>query len=654
MTHIERQAVLKRFLVTFLPAALVVAGITVLLFVVDYGGRKALVETETLHNIHFLRGIVAAELRSAVSDLAFLSGQNELGDCLMERSALDCGRLAREFRVFSDAKGVYDQIRLIDAGGMEVVRVDRGGDGATVVPAGKLQDKSGRYYFQETIRLGRGEVFVSQFDLNVENGVIEVPLKPVIRFASPVFDGRGRVQGMVVLNYLGKELLSRLDAASSMGPGRTLLLNEEGYYLRGIRPEDEWGFMYDDRRERTFARDFPSAWKTVSSSEAGQFLDGGRLFTFTTVFPVRDSTGAEKALPVDAAAGKQMGWKLVSVVPAGPSGVGMRVMIDYLFPATALVFFLGVSLWYIAGAGVSRKMAEEEIRRSKEELEVRVRERTEALRVLNRNLRERTERLASLLRVMDGMNQELVASNRCKAVFLASVSHELKTPLNHILGFTELMKLNSCDEMTQSCREYVDNICKSGRELLKLIDYVLEVSRGTPGMVDVEEFDLEELFTEVLGPLKPGISEKRLDMQVYNTVAGGRIRLDRDMLKQILTSLLDNAVKFTPAGGTVSVEAGLPKENGRQVLRIRVSDTGPGIREEDKERIFDPFETGGDRGMVAGAEGIGIGLAIARMYAEFLGGYISVESEAGKGATFELILPLGAHGEAAGRSDTSL
>jgi hypothetical protein len=106
---------------------------------------------------------------------------------------------------------MYDQIRLLDERGMEVVRVDLIRETPVILPGERLQDKSERYYFRDSFKLGRGEVFMSPLDLNVENGRIERPLKPMIRFGTPVFDGQGRKKGLVVINYMAASLLRILD-----------------------------------------------------------------------------------------------------------------------------------------------------------------------------------------------------------------------------------------------------------------------------------------------------------------------------------------------------------------------------------------------------------------------------------------------------------
>src|SRR5262249_42430972 len=141
--------------------------------------------------------------------------------------------LQEDYLLFCRQRAIYDQVRYLDADGRERVRVNFNDGRPAIVPEKDLQPKSDRYYFIEAMRLSRGEIFVSPFDLNVEHGQIEQPLKPTIRFAMPVFDGQGVKRGVLVLNFLGNVLLRKLAEVSQPFAGTALLLNGQGDFLRG-------------------------------------------------------------------------------------------------------------------------------------------------------------------------------------------------------------------------------------------------------------------------------------------------------------------------------------------------------------------------------------------------------------------------------------
>ncbi len=208
--------------------------------------------------------------------------------------------VSEEYLNISMYRRLYDQVRLLDEKGMEIVRVNFNNGRPAVVPQEALQNKKGRYYFDDAIRLDRGKVFISPLDLNIEYGEIERPLKPMVRFATPVFDRRGRKRGIVLLNYFGAKLLEHFSSrADPSKRGQSMLLNADGYWLSGPNPQDEWGFMYKDRKDRTFANAYPEAWERIKSNKFCQFETAQGLFTSETVYPLlegqKSSTGSGEA-----------------------------------------------------------------------------------------------------------------------------------------------------------------------------------------------------------------------------------------------------------------------------------------------------------------------------------------------------------------------
>ena len=265
---------------------------------------------------------LAREIQSVVSDVMFLSENEEIMAFLDHGGDSQRKTLAKEYLTFSSHKGCYDQIRFLDDTGMEVVRVNFHNGQPAIVPRDRLQSKSKRYYFRDAFRLERGELFISPLDLNIEAGRIEQPLKPMIRFGTPVFDIRGRKRGIVLLNYLGSLLLEKLDDDVTHIPGEMMLLNDAGFWLAGADEELLWGFMYDDGDQNTFGHEYAEEWERISQTDAGQFRTGNSLFTFVTVSPLvegqQSSTGARRAFEPSRAAldASAYHWKIVFHVSA--------------------------------------------------------------------------------------------------------------------------------------------------------------------------------------------------------------------------------------------------------------------------------------------------------------------------------------------------
>ena len=278
----------------------------------------------------------------------------------------------------------------------------------------------------------------------------------------------------------------------------------------------------------------------------------------------------------------------------------------------------------------------------------RVREAEEDLRKLNAELEQRVAQRTAELSVA---KEQAEKANRAKSVFLANMSHELRTPLNAVLGFSEVMK-NSRD-VTVEQRENLNIITRSGEHLLSLINNVLNMSKIESGRVELEEshLDLRQLIKEIKSLMNVRAVEKGLDF-ILEQAPGlpGNIAVDGGKLRQVLINLMGNAIKYTQEGSvTLKIDyrqlriedwkkAAAPDPFSLVNLQFSVMDTGPGIREEDRDRIFSPFVQLGERPPTEA--GTGLGLAICKQYAELMGGAVSVASEEGKGSAFHLEIPV--------------
>jgi signal transduction histidine kinase len=352
-----------RFWAIFFPLALLTGGVVVMLYYQDVANEHRLHEQAGRHLVEVHADILARELKSAESDLLYLASQGTLRS-FFSGAARSKQDLQDEYLLFCKQRAVYDQIRYLDATGHERVRINDNNGRPSAVPESELQNKADRYYFQQTVRLDRGQVFLSPFDLNVEHGEIERPLKPTIRFATPVFIGK-EVRGILVLNYLGAGLLDKLARVSRTFPGSVLLVNRDGYFLRGPTPADEWGFNLGHRR--TFATYYPEAWPRVAGAPRGQFATEHGLFTFRTLSPRVAPVAAQARLAPgreDPDAGDPS-LTVVSFIPAevldGRSTQLLRRLL-LLYAVVLVVAF--VLAWFLAHAGALRQLHERQLAES--------------------------------------------------------------------------------------------------------------------------------------------------------------------------------------------------------------------------------------------------------------------------------------------------
>jgi len=272
---------LRTFLRVFVPSLLILAGLVAAIHRVDLEAERRVREREATSLVELQQTTIVSELASVRSDLRFLATERDIRAFASAPDSSDAGEIARAYALFGDAKGRYDQIRFLDLEGRERIRVNFRAGGPRIVPPDELQAKGDRYYVESALRLGPGEVFVSRFDLNVEHGRVERPIKPVIRFAAPVFDASGERRGILVLNYLGDRLLSFLDDLARSFAGRAMLLDFEGYWLIGPNPDDAWGFVFDE--SRSFRHERPEIWDAMAGRDEGVIDQGGDAFAFRKI-----------------------------------------------------------------------------------------------------------------------------------------------------------------------------------------------------------------------------------------------------------------------------------------------------------------------------------------------------------------------------------
>jgi signal transduction histidine kinase len=267
-------------------------------------------------------------------------------------------------------------------------------------------------------------------------------------------------------------------------------------------------------------------------------------------------------------------------------------------------------------ASLERKVADrtDALRRSRDELEDRVIERTQQLTDANRDLLVAKE--------------EAERANAAKSQFLSRMSHELRTPMNAVLGFGQLLEMQT---LTPRQSSWVAQILNAGQHLLGLINDVLDITRTEAGEMkfSIEEVSAAELVVEAVEKVRPAAAEQNVNLE--SLVVSGRVKADHEKLRQALVNILDNGVRFNQPNGTVLVTC---TESGDGRTYLAVTDTGVGMSGEDLKKLFTPFER--LQAEKLGVEGTGLGLVIARRLIEGMGGTLTVESAVGQGSTFTI------------------
>ena len=597
----------QRFLVLFVPCAALLGGLVVWLDASSQRTERARIEQSEGLVVALAHTALAHEFEEVVADVRLLAASGELQRAL-DHPRQRPDRLIAEFVALSRYRRLYEQVRLLDATGMEVVRVNFNQGQPAAVPQAELQSRGAQPYFADTFALGPGAVFVSPFERDVEQAHVARPDQPMIGVGTPVVDRQGRKRGIVLLNYDGSEFFAALARASAPAIGQMMLLNRDGLRLRGPRPEVEQSGPVPDDADRTFAQAFPAVWAQIRAAETGQITTAEGLFTFSTMYPLADaqhaSTGPTRADRPGAAQGGAQAyhWKLVSrVAPAGLDARLHRGLHQSLPVALAALAVLGGGAALLARVGLKHAQAAEALRQAHDALEQRVQGRTAALATANRALADQAERLRALA-------TEVTLAEQRERRRLATVLHDEHQQLLVAakLQVTRLERTGDAGAQAVS------------RELAALLEQVLARNRSLT----------QELSPPVLqtGRLVPAIEwlagrmaethKLQIVVEADSAVVPGAEDLTV-LLFEAVRELLFNVVKHAQVT-TARVEIALREGQAR----IEVSDAGVG---------FDPTSPR--------VEG-GFGLVSIRQRLEALGGRLEIDSTPGRGSRVTLWAPV--------------
>lgn len=307
-----RKNIIFNTLYLFIVPAMAIIGLALYVYVSEQ--KKLFIEISAHEKLLTSSGRTAIEksLDGIKNDIAFLSRYHEFRSYLDSHKNAMQSDILNDFILLMNHRGIYDQIRWIDETGMEQFRIDYRNGNTEAKPPQELQNKKERYYFKNSVGLPAGSIYVSPFDLNVEHGKVELPYKPMIRVAAPLVDIHGHRRGILIINYLGSELIGRFVRNTTSSYGKAMILNQQGYFLKGETASDEWGFMRN-HSDLTLGHRYPEAWKKIARQDHGQFEDAYGLWTFETVYS-QYQTSTE--LFTKCLSTKDCGWKTVTFVPA--------------------------------------------------------------------------------------------------------------------------------------------------------------------------------------------------------------------------------------------------------------------------------------------------------------------------------------------------
>ncbi len=533
----DRGLVLKRQLAACTAFLVLLAIVVGTLYWQDRRREWTLRSEQAKHRLDTAFTLVTRELERVRADILFLADQQAVrhfaAGQVKEKAAIEA-----EYVDFLRRKTTYDQIRLLDLQGREAIRVNFDDLHPVAVPASELQDKSDRYYFRDALSLAAGEVAVSDFDLNLEHGQVEQPLKPVIRFTTPIVDDQSHTRAILVLNYLGSQLLSELVNPSL--PGATILLRHDGHYLRGLHQEDAWGWLLG--HDRTFARQFPAEWARIDDLTDCALTSNG-AFAARRIW-LAQPTAADGDHHESTTNRESI--VLVSYVPRSQVFVASGELLQRLLLVAGCIFVpLVVFTRFWATAVASREIQGRRIAQSEERLR---------------------ELSARLLRIQEDERR--------------AISREIHDELGQQVTAINLdLKLADRNLETGKARPHLERAIGENAELLKSLHAF--ATRVRPAVLD----DLG-LFDAIESHMWEFQERTRIDVDVDLSARLGELPDDvADHVYRLLQESLNNVAKHADAR-RVSVRLAFD-ETAAGNLRLVVSDDGRGYDngEAKKDRL---------------------------------------------------------------------
>ncbi len=645
-----------KILVTFLSVVIIpiiITGTFFGIYITKYLKRDKIVEfqqstkSKSEKVVYFMRSIEndIVSLGNNVFLLNLIEAIKSNDTEQINRCKFEVGTL---FRMFSESRGIYDQICYIDESGNEIARVNLKGERhSQIVTSEELQNKSHRYYFREAKKLKAGNIYVSQLDLNRESGVIEVPYKPVLRHATPVFDRKKQNRGILVLNVLADFVFKHILMDEDIKGTNSFLLDREGFYLLHSDITKQWGGSNDLDTGENLKNDFQQETASIIlTGESGNKLVDNRFYTFTPIH--FDPSDNERY------------WIFLESLPK--SIIYSPIYTFYIILGVlALLLITGVvASTFVFSRKLTRPLnklvkgvttiAERDLDdidnldyhiniTSNDEIAFLTFSFNKMVYKLGKAKKKLLDYALNLEKKVEHKTgevfekaKELKAVNKELEDFVYIVSHDLKEPLFAIGGYTS--RLSRVYKDTFDGKFYFKRIKVNMERMSQKIDEIMEVMKVGRVTYNFRNNNSGAVVKDIVEMLEDKIKDNKINVIIQDNLP--TILCDERKMKDVLSNLLTNAIKFMGNNNQRQIRIGCDK-NG-DYYNFYVEDTGIGIQEEYQKQIFKIFRRLGE----IEVEGSGVGLAMVKKIVELHKGKIWVESPVkdGRGSRFYFAIPI--------------
>ena len=380
--------------------------------------KLSTIKADEIRKVKLQSDLIKHSLEYIKNDIKFLSASNSVRDVIEnDFNGSYISRLEKDLFTFSKTNRNYFHVRVLDSQGFERARVNNK-NRIYIVPRKELQNKSGRYYFKNILKLQKNKLYISRLDLNVENGDIESPYNPVIRFGSQLTDADSEFTGALFLNYNADIIISKVKSVQNQNLSQTILLNSDSYYLIGS-PEKEWAFMFPEKKQYKFKEENHATWEKMVTNNSGQLMSSSGLYTFNDVL-VADNDYLAGIDDLTILKGNDYLWKILSFIPSESLNKNLN-------PGILIYFLITAPVWFIIAFYLSKYI---------------------------------------LIRKISSIQKLEIEKKRSTLNMIITTNHELNIPIASIKGNLELLKVkNNIHDLTDSQKLYLQRIDNAIRSI---------------------------------------------------------------------------------------------------------------------------------------------------------------------------------------------
>ncbi len=579
-----------------------------------------------------------------------------------------------EFLGFLQAQSLFSKLRYIDENGMEVIVIKHEkseNNGAYIAGSSELQNKSYRCFFRESMKSKKGELYISQIRLEHEFGKIAEPHVLSLIYSYKVFDGDGNHKGFVAINLDAWQIFHKIIQEHRIlqevhSPQDFMIVDHRGYYVFNINESKQFSSPECLDTGHNLKKDYPKSAKDILSKKEGYIVSEDETVAGYSQI-VRSG-----AMPYIIISGLRYDRAMAPIVYfKSVIYIVMAVIIMFSF-ISSIILTRRFTKPLIQLAGCAKQVSKgnfnvkadvktgDEIQEFADvfnNMVQNIKEREKEIAVNTKELRNSKKELESskdklernvhslkvsrnaMLNIMEDINaanEKLKSLDKAKDEFLSVVSHELKTPITPMKAYLEMLIDKDLGKLNPRQEKSLRIIHRNIGRLKLLIDDLLDITRLETGRMrlNFKKRDIRKLIRNVISEMKTTAKEKNIDLSSELGMLP-YVEADSDRLIQVLTNLINNALKFTPSGGSIKISAA-HKDN--RVI-VSVKDTGIGISEKHLPQIFKKFYQV-DSSLKRKYSGTGLGLSICRGIIDQHNGDIWIESELNKGTIAYFSLPI--------------